>query len=595
MPFRRWPLLLSLFLIVSAVVFELWRARYGVELYDEACYLINGFKMYALGDRPFAHEVSNGPRQYDLLNHYLVRPFVPYSVLFLRRAAVVVYAILLLWFVLLCFRWKVGIMAGLTYFACLTFDYFLLPTWSYNWWCRDFYLIHHCFLIMGSHSLSLNRKRAFWFMAGLSAGIAVIAYNPVSVVFVGTCALIFVSRFGSGLIWQSPRQVGRFYLLGGALLLLPHLAYLLSPAIRIDWLDALKATIGIPELNRSTSLEKSFNACLYVIRIKEFWMTLLLGVLLRVGKETFLSSRRNIGLFAAALLSCALFWAIKFKIVSHPLMLARAQVGIGVAAGLWVLWQGFQKRDFAQSLMAMTALMIAFCMATVSSNGPVALFWILPLCIVPFVAEAMPSAEPFRGEVPPLTTAVRWGAVFNLGLVLTMLGVGAVFHKLTATYRDVPPKECTTEIKVPPLTGLLTSPRRAFLIQSLHDALQGKDFVFAWHQLPGAFYFSRARSSVDTINTDFDLPEFFARQSLLRAKKDHRYPQLIARAKHEVWTWGMPFTNVLGYRPEYPFTRFAECVRHTTVIEIEELEVYEVDPNKVHFCLEQNLLASSTP
>jgi len=151
-------------LVLSGFAFAIWKCQFGLDLTDEAFYLAPAWKLFALGDKPFLDEVYNGPRQSDLLNYILIRPLVPFSILSLRMAAIVCYGSILLSLIYISFRKSFGLMAGMVFYICLTYDPFNMPTWSYNWWARNFFLLHHMLLLLAFNEA--NGKRRAWLWGG---------------------------------------------------------------------------------------------------------------------------------------------------------------------------------------------------------------------------------------------------------------------------------------------------------------------------------------------------------------------------------------------------------------------------------------------
>ena len=124
--------ILGSFLCVSALIFSLWKCRYGVELYDEPFFILPGFKLLNLGHGAIVDEIHNALRQHDLLNHILIRPWLPFNILALRQASVFVYWALLVGLSVICFGKNFGLCAALVVFIFSTYDVDLNPTWSHN-------------------------------------------------------------------------------------------------------------------------------------------------------------------------------------------------------------------------------------------------------------------------------------------------------------------------------------------------------------------------------------------------------------------------------------------------------------------------------
>jgi hypothetical protein len=386
----------------------LWRSQFSLDLTDEPFYLVQGWKLLSLGDRPFLDEIYNGPRHHDILNHLFVAPWLPYSLTTIRKAAILLYAFLLLTFCAVSFRKKLGVTAATVFSGCLIFDVFLMPTWSYNWWCRNAVILHHLFFLFSEKYPPSHRKRALIILAGLSLGIAMVAYFPLILLL--PC-LIFVSFLKKNL------RNDKYYLLSISLIVVLDLLYVISPSHFSDWKWAMHAMtqLGYSEV---TSFGKIWHLLKAILGTFQFWVMLLF---------LFRPWTKVAWIVDIILL---LVLANNFYHYQDFTYTFDAFIALGFASALFLV------RNETNALVSALA---ALGMGMASVNKELALFWMMPTLIVPGVVA-------FKNR---LNSSAEKALML---LTLTFICLGAFTHQRRNSYYDVPPGNCETVIKQAPLS-----------------------------------------------------------------------------------------------------------------------------------------------
>lgn len=524
-------------------------AKFGVELYDEPFYLVSGFKWFAAGDRAFEHEAHNGPRQYDLFNHLLIRPFVDFSVLELRRAALLVYALILLGFTVTCFCGSIGFSALLVYCVCLGFDYFQLPTWSHNWWVRNLILLHHSFL-WGAISQTGIKKDLLLVLAGVSVGAAGVAYHPVALGVVAYFVVFALFR----------RSVREFlpYVFAVLAVWIIDAIYLLQPKVFPFWIEALKVVREDYFSAGKITPEKLRGIVRAILLSREVW-------LLTIFAGSWVSRKGTYALLGLVMA----FLIFRWNSLQYAFIPLQMYVALGIVGATCLAVKEGGKNSLSL-WMPLSTLAVAFSMAAASHNGFYALFWALPASIVPFVCW----------RTRQLDGSLRMKLSHSILLLwLAWIAVGSLRQMDQQTYGDAPAKRCTAEIRALPYNGIYTTSARASLIESLSWITHGKFSVLAIG-IPAVYLFPGVHSPVDSTIIDPQLSPKIALKALAKLKKSHRSLQLIVLAKQ-------------SYDGQHPWMTFAECVRGAMVHDREEIVAFKVNGARIETCIDSTLKKSA--
>jgi hypothetical protein len=565
---RRTSFILGILIAGAAFAVGIWKCFYGVELYNEACYITRAFKLFGLGDRPFADEILYGLRHQDLLNYAFVRPFLAYRLLDLRIASFTLYAAILGWFTFLCFEKKWTLTAGLTFLAFLLANVFATSSWSYNEWVRNFLLLHHGLLI-----LAQRRPHRLWlFLAGAAMGIVVISYFTLLPVFLVVMALlVFFPE-------QSLPQSARYYGLGAACFLLPDLGYLISSQVYPDWVNSFR---WMGELSRelsNPSLDKAIHLGGYLFTRTELWL---------IAAAVFLSGRPGNrgakGLLILAITARFLYKA-DLSLTHLNQWTAGTAIALGAMGALALIPSAWRSRQIYLGAMIGSSLLAALGMGMSSLGANGALIWVAPTIAIPFLATFLKRAtatEPRLLFLSPLTVLVLW------------LGAGALMYQFKFSYGDLPPAALTQKLTTPPLQGIYTSPGRARLLSTLADLLKDKKFPFTLGPMPFVYYFGNTRPALNSIHVlTTSATRDLEREELTRMVELKRTPDLILRIKANAWGWGSGPIVDFGLPPGDPYDQFARCARGKTILDIPEFEAYEVMASAVESCA-KNLSAKS--
>lgn len=573
--------------MVGSVSFLVWKCRFGLDLTDESFYLAPAWKLFSLGDKPFQDEVFNGARHSDLLNYLLVRPFLPFSVLWIRIAAVLFSAITCFILTYLSFQRRIGLTAATVYITCLLYDPTLMPTWSYNWWVRNLLMIHHCLLFL---ALNKPATRPFFFFAGIAMGTAVISHNPMLVVFILT---LVVLTLGSRLKPAADTSMGRArigaYATGGLLVMTIDLLYLFGSGTVSPWIHSIRIMLAQPDYFGVTSTDKFFGLVRWVFDTSELWYVLLLSLVIFTAK--FLVGK--IGVFRILtiliLLAATVFIVVRWESIIQDQQLFRASVSYGLAGGIVMALYGITKRRLAYLIIGATGIGTTFTMAMASSQNTGATTWASAALLIPYLGL-------LRGEISDETAAssmpgFQRGISYLLLLILLFaVGIGAFKRQLHLTYFDVSRGNADTICSVPPFSGIHSSARRVFLVETLSRMVEGKHFVLAFPFVPGVFMLSQVRSAVDSIILPMGGSTQTLSGFLRRMAKRERFPELVIMLKHHAWGWGrQPYP--IHYEAYDSFVHFSQCVRKQTLLALEEFDIYEVDPSLVAPCVASSATA----
>lgn len=567
--------------MIGSVGFLVWKCRFGLDLTDESFYLAPAWKLFSLGDKPFQDEVFNGARHSDLLNYLLVRPFLPFSVLWIRIAAVLFSTATCFILTYLSFQGRIGLTAATVYITCVLYDPTLMPSWSYNWWVRNLLMIHHCLIFL---ALSKPVTRPIFILAGMAMGTMVISHNPMIVVFILTLVTLTL-----GLRLKSPADasIGKVrigaYATGGLLVVTIDLLYLFGSGTVSPWIHSLRIMLAQPDYSGVTSTAKFFGLVRWAFDTSELWYVLLLSGVIFSTK--FLVGRISAFriLNGLILLTATVFIVGRWEAILQDQQLFRASVGYGLAGGIVMVLYGIAKRRLEYLIIGATGIGTTFTMAMASSQNTGATTWASAALLIPYLGllRVEISDETAAPSMPGLKPVISY---LLLLILLFAVGIGAFKRQLHLTYFDVSPGKATTICSVPPFTGIHTSERRAFLVEKLAQMVDGKHFVLAFPFIPGIFMLSQVRSAVDSII----LPVSGSTQTLsgflTRMVKRGRFPELVIKLKHHPWGWGSKPSSI-NYETHNPFVHFSQCVRKQTLLVLKEFDVYEVDPSLVAPCV----------
>lgn len=561
-------------LAASALALALWRCQFGFDGMDEAFYLVTGFKLVPLGDQFFSNEILSGPRQHDLLNYLFVRPFVAFSVFQLRVAAVLLYASLLLVFTLTCFKKKLGLIAGLVYFICLVFDYFLMPTWSYNWWLRNSLLLHHISVISAVSVSRRSFRRLLNLAAGSFMAVAVISYNPM-ILMAGFC-------LSGALIWafvhkDSQKVMVREFILpyfsGFVLWLGLDLLFIVGKGLAPGWWRAFETVSQERYTHHFRSAEKQMlHSVTAFLGAKEAYGFLILFGLFTTKMVDWL------WWILLGLVGAFILWQIG-TVPPGSILVKQLVLPMATSGALVLILYGLKNSNFLAVLLGSAGLFGMIVAGGVSVNRAVAGYFLAPLLIIPLGALISHS---YSAQL----SALRVGVLQGLWVVIFLgVGVGCVSFIVKGVYRDLPPRKAKTEFSVEPLKGIYTNARRAYLYEKISALVQGKRFVLAYDLAPLVFLFGNVRSAVNSAQVDsLDKPRQRSLKALRFMVEQQRVPELIIQAKKHPWHWGLkgPYLN---YKHDNVFVRFTECAKSDLVTEEDEFVAFSVETANVEKCV----------
>jgi hypothetical protein len=559
-------------LFFAGLVFGAWRCQFGVELYDEPFYLLPGFKLIPLGDRPLLDEFLNAPRHYDLLNYWLVRPLMSsFSVLNLRWLSLAVFAALILSLGAVSFRKRFGFTAVLLLFACIFFDPYGLWTWSHNWWARNGLLLHQTALL--AVLCFPARRRELAFIAGLSSGLAAVAYNP----------MILVGLLVLGISWMYRRALRRgflpYYLLGFLVPLVLDLTYTGQPEIRRNLWSAMKTMSALGSYQDNRSLGKMLTLLKSVILTKDFWLFVISGCLLVRSWQK--KSPRSLADKCLLALGLGLIVLLLRRLGETDFFFITASTFLvsGAAVSMVLVTYLFRENEIL-GLVGVSSLVAMFCFGMASVNGAQSLFWAVPLGLIPGFALFQERVGVRKGILKGVLSSV-------LFLWALHLCSGSIRRQATTTYFDAAPSDCDTRLTEGPLAGLYTTETRARLIEMLSTAAQNKRFALSVG-IPGLFYFSDVRSSLrSTLAHLTTFPPALSASLLSEIPKTKRFPELLVREKTLQWSWGLT-PVVIERKASHPYDQFFACAAGKTIYSDADLEISSTDVVRTLNCLPES-------
>jgi hypothetical protein len=559
--------IISWLVILSSVSFLFWKCQFGVDLTDESFYALPAWKLFSLGDKPFVDEIFNAPRQSDWINYFTVARIVPFSMLSIRRSAVIFYALCLLLGWTVFFRKKITILGALLFATCLLFDINFMPTWSYNWWLRNALLIHFAFLSTGFIALDSDSKKKWrllcFFFAGTALGVGWLAYNS-TIPF----QLIAVIPFGIWLL-RKKRHEAFCYAAGVAFPIGLFVVDFLWAGRGRAFRESLSVMSSIPFYKHNFSLIRFYELFSFLVKSPFFWLMGLFVISTRFPKKLHLAT-------------CCLFALFLFRklyFTNIPSFELTAFIAVALWGFVFVVINAPREEEWYLICMA-AVTMIGVGLSSVARTW--ALAWAAPILWIVFISKF--------DDVKP-----SWPARLVLGLVFLFTAKEAFLlqKNWTSTFYDVPISEASTELTMRPLQGLRTSERRAKLIGELSSVVESKKFVLAFGGSPGTFLFGGVRSAIDTIFSDVEMPADLIRQSLTKMLARKREPELFVIYKKYPWTWGLPFpptppsaqTPYAEMIEKNGFTDYVRCARSSLVFSEPEVEVWNVAREKLESCI----------
>lgn len=558
----------ALILIFAATAFLVWKSQYGVDLTDESFYALPAWKLFQLGDAPFRDEIFNAPRQNDWLNYHTIARIVPFSLIDIRRSAILFYAVCLFAALTLFFRRRISWALALTFSACLLFDINFMPTWSYNWWVRNALLVHHALVAIAFAAGTPDKKsRVLFLAAGIPLGIGWLAYNSI----VPFHLLLFVPF----VIWlfREKRASALFYLSGVAL---PLSLFAIDFVLHSRWPDfraSLAAMASLGDYNSSFSLAKLHSLVSFFGSYPLFW---LLGGFALTFKR-FPRVHAIVCAFFLVYLAKKIFYSHSQYFVLHAF----------VTVGFWGAYLALSEktgheRKYLVGLAVITVLVVG--LSSVARMWAMA--WATPVLWLVFLARMERES-------------LRWysRAAYVLVLVFIAKDCFLLQKNLFSTFYDVPLAQADTRVEAGPLKGTYTSARRAFLVGEIARLTEGKKFILSLGDFPGAMLFGHSRSAIDTTFTDLEASPAMLETSLTKMMERKRFPELYLVAKQHPWTWGM------RYPPTPPFTKtpypeiikgnrlvdFVRCSGGNLLLSEPELEIREVVSSQLEPCLRPEL------
>lgn len=551
----------------------LWKCQFGIEVYDEPLYLIPGFKFLPMGEKLITSEISNAARQHDLLNFFVIKPFTDFSVLRLRELAMIVFAVILAGFCLISSKRKYSPVMLLGFCLFLLYDSVLTYSWSHNCWLRNLLLLHHASLILAFSFGEKGGKLAFSLLAGLFAGLAVIAYHPIA----AGVGLLWVVFTYFAYRWNNTKRMPFFYLCGILFPVVPFLIAVLQPDTWADWLFNWKSVRTTGSYVHNASWVKAGQILTYLISRPELWAA---GFLFysEWGKE----GRRRHQAFIVGVLILAVHLAYRLNqsLAEQNHWLNGACIVLGVAGAIFLTARGLARKDLASLLLGLGAASGLAIVAMASEGAQGSIYWVVPV-----------------GALPLLALSRQFSARLQITLLcqLSLMVCTALTVKMTNTYGDVPVAQCDTEITTPPLTGIRTSKRRAFLIEEVSRVAQGKDYAISYARMPLPYYFSTLRSAIGTTIIEHEAPNEVQNQILYKMITLNRTPEVLFKMRQIGWEWGKNEIFLEQYPAGYPLDLFVDCAATKKLVGYTELEVYELDARKVKDCVQSGPRLASNP
>lgn len=556
---------LSLAIVAFSFSVNLWKCRFGMELLDEPFMQVYAYQGRTRGVAPFVEELSAGFTHQNVLNASFISPLVPKNLLWSRRSAVLVYGAVLLAVSLLFFPsggW--GILGASVTFAAFSFLWVFPAGWGYYDWPRLGLLLQVAFTSLGMRSERGRKQNLFWLLAGISAGVGVVAYNPLLVAF-----LLAMGAMGLfGFLWRKdPSDQGwlspvLWTTMGGIGAILADLAYIYFSGGTAAWLHSVSLLLaGSNSLGYGAEL-KTVRLLLSPFEKPQFWFVLGASVLALTEATRARWLPRSIqGLplerwrpRLLVFLVVILIWGMaRYFITSNIPWSERyywwafhSALGAGAVASLLLSSRALVTKNSVLLASAAGNAACAAIMGCVSKSGLISMAWCFPVILIPFLgalsAEWVPSSQR-QGEWKPRAF------LFQMALTVAA-GGGFLTNLLTSSFQDVPPKDCVTELKVAPFQGIRTSERRGHLTTELNRAVKDRHYVLALERLSGLFLFDGLESSVNSTYTTAQWSDSVQREQLKWMEKRTRFPEVLVFARQDPWEWGRP--DLSGQAPPPP-------------------------------------------
>jgi hypothetical protein len=494
-------------------------------------------------------------------------------------ASAAIYATILFGLLWVCFRRKIGFTFALAFLSCLTFDAYLMFSWSHNFWSRDFLLLHHFFLFTAMNDPRIRRASLWFGAAGTCLALAAVAYNPMLLVFLLSLAVLFERR--------SFRRVFLPYAASGILVIGADLFYLLSPSVRPVWIASMKVMFSLGSYSGVTSHQKIIELLKFMVLKKEPWI--LLGLILLLGTPSWIFKKLPDSLKTRYLnysgrfwpyivMPLVLFWLRRFFQLDFFFITTASFISLGAVGTLVLASKAFTEKDRPLLVAAIAGISSMFCMGMASSNGPISLFWAAPSLIIPFLAFQTIDL------VPSQNSRQKYAVHGFMLLFLTVMTAGSLRHQWVESYFDARPSECSATIFDAPLNGIRTTPRRAQIIHELHDIAQNEKFIFSVG-IPGIFLFSKVRSSVNSTLTNLTtFPVEVAKLQLNEMLTQRRFPDLIIKETTHTWSWGLSPVEVVQEK-NHPYIKFTDCVKDNILAENEAYSLIKVHKDRIDYCV----------
>lgn len=501
--------LVAAIILAIALVATFRRLRYGVDPADEA-FALAITQRYSLGDRPYIDEFnlrqSAGLLSVPFYWAYLKLTSSTDGIVYFMRVLYFAVQGLVAWSVYLLAVRRVPRSFALVAAAMpITFIPFCMPVCNYN-------ALGALLLTLGTftglRALLDEPRRSTMILAGVSHGLACIAYPPMAVpvtVFAAATAFLPETRQGARGRW--PRFLD--FVIGIAIVGIPFL-FILAP--------------GLPGLKKALEYEAMTTRARTLDKVK--------GVIVAVGylspaSPSTLTTLGVGGLIAARSAALrkyvfgfiVLFVAYTFsevhpetrgQIPGHTLTL-HLSIYLGLLAGFFAL---FVERGRVQRTILLAAwlpsLIAGLITATASDNtgcmnGGIGLFAasVLAMVVVPMGIEAPRRVRDGR---------VRGGETLNgperLGVVLVMaaLPLTALSVNRAHTYSDGPTSGEMVRVHVGPFRGLSGTPQKVARMEQLTRELAGMvrpgDRMLSYYDFPGAYLVTGTRPGLQTVWTD---------------------------------------------------------------------------------------------
>jgi hypothetical protein len=552
--------------VLLSLLYFLWRCQFGVDLTDEAFYILPSWKLMALGDRPFVDEVYYATRQIDLLNRWLLSWWIPYSVYWIRVSVTWAFAGSLALFCWLAIGKKIPLFAALVYLSYLFCDEQNLFSWSYNWWIKILLLLQGSLFLLAREGRL--RRRAL-FLSGLLGGLAVTAHNLLLPVFLGTLFLVFIADKTS----KVPRLSGALpYGLGLVLGILPISVYIFLH--KEEWIFALGRMLTD---SRDYGPVHPIQKCLGIIRwlhgTEEFWIFLLIAI-----ASVWERARRFLFIILLITLGAYLFRRATGFEGSFPRIFGAVSFASLLVFSPFLIRE--RRDDFWIPIWSAFGAALTMGVASVNGTGSLHFAWGAPWVL----GFALVSEKSSKNAL-----------LMGFAAILALYGGYQGFrHNLSSSYMDVGPAQTEVTLQIPPLKGLRTTKRKAFLIERISELVKDRDFAITYPFLPGTLFFGDVRHSLDTtITHSISSRELHAKY--LKHISSGRPPEIAVIALTSPWSWGMGkgmgrIENV--FAADDGIWAYVNCSKTKLLLEEPEVVVWELDPKKSKICLNGALSSS---